>query len=336
MSRITVVGSGSWGTALALVLAERGHGVKLWSHSTAVAESIAATRENTRYLPEIVLPSEIVTTTDIGQAVENAEIIVVAVPAQYVRATFRAMVPLLEPSQVMVSTAKGIEEKTLLRMSEVMEQVWAGIRNEDRPGIAVLSGPSFAREVAQRLPTAVTVASTSPGLALHVQQEFRSSSLRLYTNDDVVGVELGGALKNVIALASGVASGLGLGHNAIAALITRGIAEISRLAVACGGRPETLAGLAGAGDLVLTATGPLSRNRFVGVELGRGRSLAEILQSLDGKVAEGVRTTAAALGLARSQAVEMPITEQVAAVLEQRKSPREAIEALMTRPDREE
>lgn len=343
MSRIAVAGSGSWGTALAWVLSQRHHSVTLWSHSALVADAIAATRENTRYLPKIILPAEIAITTELAEAVIGAEIIVLAVPAQHVRATFSAMAPLLRPSQAVVSAAKGIEENTMLRMSQVVEQVWAGAQtmkiSTTHPiagRIAVLSGPSFAREVAEGLPTAITVASQSSSLALRIQQEFRSPSFRPYTNNDVVGVELGGALKNVMAIAAGVASGLRLGHNAVAALIPRGIAEISRLAIACGGYPETLAGLAGTGDLVLTATGALSRNRFVGIELGRGRSLPEILQSLDGRVAEGIRTTAAALGLARSRGVEMPITEQVASVLEQRTSPREAIDALMSRPDREE
>lgn len=337
MSRIAIIGSGSWGTALALTLARRGsHSLSLWSHSEQVARSIATLHENAIYLPGIVLPAGIVSTTDIAEAVRGAEIIIGAVPAQHVREIYRAMAPLLHPSQALVSAAKGIEESTLLRMSEVIGQIWTESAQKWHPRLAVISGPSFAREVALGLPTAITVASEDINLALQIQEEFGSPALRLYTNDDVIGVELGGALKNVIALAAGVASGLELGHNAVAALLTRGIAEITRLSVACGGRAETLAGLAGAGDLVLTATGPLSRNRFVGIELGRGRKLPQIIESLHGKVAEGVKTTSAALGLARSHGVEMPISEQVSAILDGEKSPQAAIEELMARPGRDE
>jgi glycerol-3-phosphate dehydrogenase (NAD(P)+) len=251
------------------------------------------------------------------------------VPSQHVRTTYEKMTPLLEPGQIIVSATKGIEDQSFLRMTQVIEQVCGG-------KAGALSGPSFAQEVAAGAPTAITVATAENEIANRLQEELGSPGLRIYTNDDVIGVELGGALKNVIAIASGIASGLGLGHNSVAAIITRGVAEITRLAVACGGQRETLAGLSGLGDLVLTCTGPLSRNRSVGIELGRGHKLPAVLAELHGKVAEGVRTTSAALGLARAHSVEMPITEQMAAILEHGKSPQDAIRELMARPGREE
>jgi glycerol-3-phosphate dehydrogenase (NAD(P)+) len=236
---------------------------------------------------------------------------------------------MLTKDQIILSASKGIEETTFLRMTQVIASI------TDNP-CGVLSGPSFAQEVAAGNPTALVAASYFPQIAFTVQRDFTSPTLRVYTNDDVTGVELGGALKNVIALAAGVATGLNLGHNSAAALITRGIAEITRLAVACGGRRQTLAGLSGIGDLVLTCTGSLSRNRTVGIELGRGRQLPEIIASLNGKVAEGVRSTAAALGLAARYSIEMPITEQMDAILHHNKSPKEAIRELMARPGRDE
>ena len=320
MSRITIVGSGSWGTALALSLARRGdHSIALWSHSAAVGT----------YLPGFPIPAQVDPETDLAEALAGAEIVISAVPSQHVREIYQAMAPLLEPGQLIVSATKGIEDGTFLRMTQVIEQVYGG------PATA-LSGPSFAQEVAAGAPTAITVASSEVRVANRLQDELTAPGLRIYTNDDVIGVELGGALKNVIAIAAGIAAGLGLGHNSAAAIITRGIAEITRLAVACGGRRETLAGLSGVGDLVLTCTGPLSRNRSVGVELGRGHKLPAILAQLDGKVAEGVRTTSAALGLAKAHQVEMPITEQMLAILEHGKSPQDAIRELMARPGRDE
>jgi glycerol-3-phosphate dehydrogenase (NAD(P)+) len=235
---------------------------------------------------------------------------------------------------MLVSATKGIEDDTCMRITEVIGEVLAGQGKKIPCG--VLSGPSFAQEVAAGAPTAITIASTDANLTARVQKDFSSGSLRLYTNDDVIGVELGGSLKNVIAIAAGIVAGLGLGFNSNAALITRGIAEITRLAVACGGRRETLAGLSGMGDLVLTCTGSLSRNRTVGMGLGQGRKLDEILTGLEGRVAEGVRTTSAALGLARKHNVEMPIAEQMEAILMHGKSPERAIEELMHRPGRDE
>ncbi len=335
MSRIAVVGAGSWGTALSLVLAKRGgHSITLWSHTGLVAESIRQTRENSIYLPGLPVPDSIAVTTDLEEAVKNAEILLLAVPSEHLRSICCAMAPLLTSKQLIVNATKGIEDGTYLRMTQVMGEV-LGKYNLALP-CGVLSGPSFAQEVGAGSPTAITIASSDPAIATRVQEEFSSPTLRLYTNEDVVGVELGGALKNVIAIAAGATYGLELGHNSVAALITRGIAEITRLAVACGGRRETLAGLSGLGDLVLTCTGALSRNRHVGLELGRGRCLKEVLADMHGRVAEGVRTTDAALGVARRMGVEMPITEKVAAVLHEQISAKEAMRELMSRPGRDE
>jgi glycerol-3-phosphate dehydrogenase (NAD(P)+) len=335
VSRIAIVGSGSWGTALALSLARRGgHSLAMWSHSPGIAESIQRKRENTTYLPGFSIPQEIHATADLRATVTDAEIVLSVVPSQHVRASYEAMAPFLQPGQLIVSATKGIEDTTCLRMTEVIEQVLS--EHNLQLVCAALSGPSFAQEVAAAAPTAITIACTDTAVANQLQEELTAPLLRLYTNDDVTGVELGGALKNVIAIAAGIASGLGLGHNSSAAIITRGVAEITRLAVACGGRRETLAGLSGLGDLVLTCTGPLSRNRSVGIELGKGKKLPEVLSQLQGKVAEGVRTTSAALGLARAHGVEMPITEQMAAILEHGKAPQDAIRELMARPGREE
>lgn len=335
MSRIGVVGAGSWGTALSLVLARRrGHSVTMWSHTRLVADAIRQKRENSIYLPGLSVPDSIGVTTDLEEAVRDAEILILVVPSEHLRGICGAMAPMLTADQLIVSASKGIEDRTYLRMTQVMGEVLAE-HNLALP-CGVLSGPSFAQEVGAGSPTAITIASCNQAVATRVQEEFSSPSLRLYTNDDVVGVELGGALKNVIAIAAGATYGLQLGHNSLAALVTRGIAEITRLAVACGGRRDTMAGLSGLGDLVLTCTGVLSRNRHVGLELGRGRCLKEILADMHGRVAEGVRTTDAALGVARGVGVEMPITEKVAAVLHEKISAKEAMRELMTRPGRDE
>jgi glycerol-3-phosphate dehydrogenase (NAD(P)+) len=335
MSRIAIMGSGAWGTAIALSLAARGgHDLSLWSHSREVSETINEHGENRAFLPGFTIPKSIRVTSGIAEALQGAEIVVTVMPSHHVRASYQQFLPYLRRGQLLVSATKGIEDETLLRMSEVIAEALR--QSELDLSVGVLSGPSFAQEVAAGSPTAITIASQDAALAARVQREFGSSSLRLYTNDDVVGVELGGALKNVIAIAAGIVSGLGLGHNSAAAIITRGIAETTRLAVACGGRRETLAGLSGVGDLVLTCTGALSRNRTVGIELGKGHKLAEILAGLHGKVAEGVRTASAALGLAHRYNVEMPITEQVLAILEEKKSPRGAVQELMSRPGRDE
>jgi glycerol-3-phosphate dehydrogenase (NAD(P)+) len=330
MSRIAILGAGAWGTALALSLARRGgHQLCLWSHSAALAEQLTDAGENIPYLPGFTLPVDVEITADLPRAIFEADILVCVTPSQHLRGVITHIAPLLTRDQIILSASKGIEEHSFLRMSQVVTSV------TDNP-FAVLSGPSFAQEVAAGLPTAVVAASRFPPVAQTIQRDFTSASLRIYTNDDVAGVELGGALKNVIALAAGVASGLNLGYNSAAALITRGIAEMTRLAIACGGRRQTLAGLSGVGDLILTCTGSLSRNRTVGVELGRGRQLPDIIDGLHGKVAEGVRSTAAALGLAARYGVEMPITEQMDAILHQNKSPKDAIRDLMSRPGRDE
>jgi glycerol-3-phosphate dehydrogenase (NAD(P)+) len=330
MSRVAVIGAGAWGTALAISLARRrGHSVALWSHSAAQAVEMREMGVNLRYLPGCVVPMDVAVTSNLGAAVEGAEFVLCVTPSEHVRRVVGQIAPMLTRDQIVVSATKGLEETTLLRMSQVIASLTGN-------ACCVLSGPSFAAEVAAGIPTAVVAASSVPGVALTIQKEFSSPSLRLYTNDDVAGVELGGSLKNVIAMAAGVVHGLDLGYNSGAALITRGIAEITRLAVACGGRRQTLAGLSGLGDLVLTCTGSLSRNRTVGTELGKGRPLADVLAGLDGKVAEGVRCTAAALGLAARYGVEMPITEQMDAILHRGKVPKEAIRELMARPGRDE
>lgn len=330
MSRIAILGAGAWGTALALSLARRGgHEIVLWSHSAPLAEQLNDVGENLPYLPGFTLPADILVTSDLPGAIFEADILLCVTPSQHLRGVISHIAPLLTRDQIIVIASKGLEEATFLRMSQVV----ASVTNNP---CAVLSGPSFAQEVALGYPTAIVAAASTSALAQIIQREFSSPTLRIYTNDDVTGVELGGALKNVIALSSGVVHGLNLGHNSAAGLITRGIAEITRLSVACGGRRQTLAGLSGVGDLILTCTGNLSRNRSVGIELGKGRHLPEILAGLNGKVAEGVQSTVAALGLAARYGVEMPITEQMDAILHHNKSPKDAIRDLMARPGRDE
>jgi glycerol-3-phosphate dehydrogenase (NAD(P)+) len=330
LSRISVLGAGAWGTALALSLARRGgHQLCLWSHSSTLAEQLSDAGENLLYLPGFILPVDIYVTSDLPRAIFEADILLCVTPSQHLRGVISHIAPMLTRNQIILSASKGLEETSFLRMSQVIASV------TENP-LGVLSGPSFAQEVAANIPTALVAASHSNQVAQTIQRDFSSPSLRVYTNDDVTGIELGGSLKNVIALAAGVANGLNLGHNSSAALITRGIAEITRLAVACGGRRQTLAGLSGIGDLVLTCTGALSRNRAVGIELGRGRQLPDIIAGLNGKVAEGIQSTAAALGLAGRYGVEMPITEQMDAILHHNKSPKEAIRELMSRPGRDE
>jgi glycerol-3-phosphate dehydrogenase (NAD(P)+) len=331
MSRIAVLGAGAWGTALTVSLARRGgHDLTLWAHSPAHAAELTETGENKRYLPGFVVPLGVHITSSLPEAIDGADTILCVTPSQALRSVMQQIAPHLTTNQVLLSASKGIEEKTFYRMSQVMCEF-----APENP-IGTLGGPSFAQEVAAAMPTAITIAFEDPLLGKTLQDAFSSSSLRVYRNEDVPGTELGGALKNVIALAAGIVTGLELGQNAAAALITRGIVEMTRLSVACGGRRDTLAGLSGIGDLVLTCTGGLSRNRTVGVELGRGRKLDEIIASLNGKVAEGVRSTTAALGLAARYGVEMPITEQMSAILHHDKSPRDAIRDLMSRPGRTE
>ncbi len=330
MRDIAVIGAGSWGTALSVHLARLGHGVRLWAREAEVVAQIRGERVNRTFLPGIPLPESISACESLDEAVAGMALVVVVTPSHGTRAVLRAAAPYLHPSAVIVSATKGLEVDTLLRATEVIGQE-AGPAHP----VVALSGPSFAREVALELPTAVCAASVDRAAAELVQLEFRGRSFRLYTTDDVVGVEIGAALKNVIAIAAGVVEGLGLGHNAMAGLITRGLAEISRLAHALGGRRETLAGLTGLGDLVLTCTGALSRNRQFGIELGRGRSASDILETMQ-MVAEGVKTTGAALALGARHGVELPIAAQMAEVIEGRTDPRAATEALMLRPQRVE
>lgn len=336
MSRIAIIGAGAWGTGLSIALGRKGsHNIQLWAHGQDVADAISARRINQKFLPGQPLPESVSVTGQLEEALRDADVLVSVMPSQHCRRLFQEMRAYLKPDMLIVSATKGLEETTLLRMTEVISQIVAA-GNGFQPRIGTLSGPSFAVEVARGDPTAITIASQDAELAATVQREFSDPRFRVYTNDDVIGVELGGALKNVIAIAAGVCDGLQLGHNSVAALITRGLAEITRLAVACGGRPETLAGLAGLGDLVLTCTGGLSRNRSLGVELGRGRKLKEIIAGMHGAVAEGVFTTHAAVGLAHAHAIEMPITGQMHAILQNDKSPADAIRDLMTRSAKSE
>jgi len=322
-----IIGAGSWGTALSIVLASRFERIRLWAHETELVASMRETRVNNVFLPGFFLPPQVEPTTDLRYALAGAGVVIGVMPSRFARSLYERMLPHLEPHMRFVSATKGLEQNTLLRTSEVARDV---IRQKFEPRIAVLSGPTFAREVARGEPAAVVVASTDRELAVSIQREFSGPTFRLYFNDDPVGVELGAALKNIIAIAAGICDGLGLGNNTIAALITRGLAEITRLATALGGQQKTLSGLAGLGDLVLTCTGDLSRNRSVGIELAKGRSLAEILSSMT-MIAEGVETTAAACELARKCKVDMPITEQMDAILRGAKSPRDALRELMER-----
>ena len=337
MANIAIIGAGAWGTGLAIVLGRRGgHKVCLWAYEPEVARSVSERHVNETFLKDQAIPASVSATNDLATALAGADIVVSVMPSHHCRAIFQKITASgkLKPDAIIVSATKGIEEGSLLRMTEVIATVLGEKGSNHR--IAAVSGPSFAVEVARGDPTAITAASQSSELAGLVQREFSDPRFRIYTSDDVIGVELGGSLKNVIAIAAGVCDGLGLGHNTIAALITRGLAEITRLAMACGARRETLAGLAGMGDLVLTCTGGLSRNRTVGVELGRGRKLAEIIAGMHGMVAEGVHTTGAAVGLAKKYSAEMPITQQMHAILHQGKAPADAIHELMTRPGRTE
>jgi len=336
MSEIAIIGAGAWGTGLSVALGRKAtHNIRLWAHEKEVRESIASRRINELFLPGQSIPDCVSPTGDLRQALHGAEIVVSVMPSPHCRRLFQEMRLFLQPGMFFVSATKGLEETTLLRMTEVICSVVAA-DGGFRPRVGALSGPTFAREAARGDPTAITIASQDGVLAETVQREFSDPLFRVYTNTDVAGVELGGALKNTIAIAAGICDGLGLGHNSIAALITRGLAEITRLVVACGGRQETMAGLAGLGDLVLTCTGGLSRNRSVGVELGRGHKLPEIISGMHGMVAEGVFTTHAAIELARAHNLEMPITAQMDAILHHGKSPREAIHDLMTRSGKSE
>lgn len=325
--RVGVVGAGSWGTALAIQLSRSGDEVRLWDHRAERAQRMDAARENETYLPGIKLADNISVTGDLSVALSDAELMVAVVPSQSMRAVMRRVVPHVPTSATVLCASKGIEERSLQTMDEVLrEELPAGLHER----LCFLAGPSFAREVALGLPTAVVVASQNAAGADLAARALHGGAFRAYHTDDIVGAELGGALKNVIAIACGVADGMGMGLNTRAALITRGIAEITRLTVKRGGNPLTLAGLAGVGDLVLTATGDLSRNRRVGLGLGQGRTLQEILDEL-GQVAEGVVTTRSAKMLADQEGVEMPITEQIYAMLYENKPVESALRDLLGR-----
>lgn len=338
MTTVSILGAGSWGTALAVVLsrAHRKHEICLWARDIALAEVMKRNRENATYLPGIFLPGEIGVTSDLRAAVGRAEILFGAMPSAHARSIYSLAAPDLSPNSIVVSATKGLEPATHLRVSKVIAQVLAGEgRAEGSQRCAVLSGPSFAAEAARGEPTAIVLASADDALADRLQEEFAGPSFRVYTNSDVLGVEIAGAMKNVIAIAAGACQGLGFGANAQAALVTRGLAEMTRLITALGGKADTLFGLAGLGDLVLTCTGGLSRNRYVGMELGKGRSLTNVLAGMR-MVAEGVGTTAALLALAREHTIELPITEQVDAILHGGKPPRDAIRDIMDRPQKRE
>lgn len=329
---VAVVGAGSWGTALARVLARNGHDVRLWSFEKDVVQRIREDRENVRYLPGVSLPQSLVVTGDLAEALSGAEVVVSVSPSQFVSGVMEGAGPHMAGDVVVVSASKGIETSTLRRMDEVLRDVLSPGQMER---FTVLSGPSFAKEVGREAPTLVVAASRVEEAARQVQQLFQNDYFRVYTNTDVVGVELGGALKNVIALAAGVTAGLGFGHNTMAAVITRGLAEITRLGLAMGAERATFMGLAGMGDLVLTCTGELSRNRTVGYRLGRGEDLESILGGMH-DVAEGVKTAQAVHELARRHGVEMPICEQVHAILVEDRRPGEALEILMSRDPKPE
>lgn len=332
MKRVAVVGAGSWGTALSAVLAKKGHDVCLWAFEPEVAEQITQGQENVSYLPGIGLPENLKSSSDLATALQGAEIVVSVSPAQVVGSVMAEAARYIEDDALVVSASKGIETKTLRRMDEVISEALSPAQTA---GFTVLSGPSFALEVAKEIPTAVVAASESPDAALSVQDLFQTDYFRVYTGSDVVGAELGGALKNVMALGAGIAAGVGGGHNTLAALITRGLAEMRRLGVAMGAQASTFSGLAGMGDLVLTCTGTLSRNRTVGFRLGQGEALEGILGEMSG-VAEGVATTQAVHDLAAQYGVEMPIAEEVFGILTLGADPEQALKNLMQRDPKPE
>ena len=330
MKQIAIIGAGNWGTALAVMAARAGHRVSLWSRDPDVVKSINQDRINARYLTTVPIPANVNATNDLGEALQDAAMIVFAAPSHTARELFTAMSPSFGELAVLVSVSKGIEIETGKRISEIAKEVIGGTHS-----FVCLSGPSFAKEVVAGHPTAIVAASKDSAAARVVQNDLSFENLRIYTNADVVGTELGGSVKNVMAIAAGMTTGLGFGANSLAALITRGLAEITRLARREGAQIETLMGLAGLGDLVLTCTGSLSRNRFVGEELGKGRTLAEITAGMN-EIAEGINTARAVKKLADRAGLEMPITNEVNAVLYDGKPARDAVAELMSRPLREE
>ena len=330
--RVAIIGAGSWGTALAIHAARAGHEVQTWSRNPAVVESINRNHVNSAYLKDARIPDGVRASGNLAEVIDRSRLIILAAPSHATRDLLTRVRPKLNSDMIMVSATKGIETDTTKTISQIVTEV---IPHENRPQFVCLSGPSFAKEVVEGHPTAVVAASSDRQSAKIIQSELSANNLRIYTNDDVIGTELGGSVKNVMAIAAGMVAGLGFGSNSIAALITRGLAEMTRLAINQGAKTETLMGLAGLGDLVLTCTGNLSRNRFVGQELGNGRRLEEITGAMQ-EVAEGVKTTLAVKRLADRIGVELPITNEVHAVLYEKKSARDAANELMTRPLREE
>jgi glycerol-3-phosphate dehydrogenase (NAD(P)+) len=329
---IAIIGAGGWGTALAVTMARHGKDVRLWAYESYLVETMIATRENPLYLPNIRVPESVRVSNSMVDVLAGAGIVILATPSHVYRSVFTEMLPLLHADMLFVSAAKGIENETLMRMSEVLADV---AEKRFNPQIAAISGPTFAAEVAAGEPTALVVASPNESLRLLLQKELSGPRFRLYTNSDLIGVEIAASVKNIIALAAGVVDGLGLGSNATAALVTRGLVEIRRLVVACGGKRETVAGLAGLGDLVLTSYGSLSRNRRVGIALGQGQNIDDVLSGMR-MVAEGVRTTKSTVALAQKLKIEMPIAEKMYSVLYEGRRPQDAIHDLMERKLKEE
>jgi len=325
--QLAVIGAGSWGTTLANLLAEKWQNVTLWCYETDLAERMAKTQVNDVYLPDTQLTANLQVTSDLAAAVQNKDLILFVTPSQVTRLVLKQTLPHLSSNSLIVSASKGIENDSLMLLSQVFEELLPATMHRQ---LGFLSGPSFAKEVSTGMPTAVVAAARDFSIAEEIQAIFSTERFRVYTHNDIIGVELGGAMKNVIALAAGVADGLGFGHNTRAALITRGLAEMTRLGLKLGGSAETFAGLAGMGDLVLTCTGDLSRNRSVGIELGKGHKLDEILAGMQ-MVAEGVKTTLSAYQLAEKLKVEVPIIEQMYFVLYENKDPRQAVTDLMMR-----
>ena len=325
--KIGILGAGGWGTALSILLSSNGHKVTLWEFQPNVAHVLATKRVNESLLPGVRIPDEVEITSELGQVVENAEIIVIAVPSHVVRSLTERMRSFSLQDKLVVSVAKGLENETLKRLSEVILENLPQLNSAQ---IVILSGPSHAEEVSRGVPTTVVAASESLESAKKIQRIFTTSTFRVYTNIDVIGVELGGSLKNIIAIAAGISDGVGYGDNTKAALMTRGLVEITRLGVAMGANPMTFAGLSGMGDLIVTCMSRYSRNRYVGEQIGRGRKLSEVLSEMV-MVAEGVRTTKSAVALAEKYHVEMPITQQVYEVLFGNKDPQVAMSELMSR-----
>lgn len=323
----SVIGGGSWGSAFALHLGRLNIPTNLWIREKEILQELIKYKENKTFLPGIIFPGKVNFYNDLEDSVRNTDIVFMAVPSKFCRDIYNRLAPVLSSEQIIVSLTKGIEDSSLKRMSEIMEEVFLPYFS---PKIVALSGPSFAREVAESHPTAVVVASKNIRLAKEIQHSISNSYFRTYISNDIIGIEIAGALKNVMAIAAGILDGLEFGSNSIAALITRGIAELTRLGLKLGAKKETFSGLAGIGDLVLTCTGKLSRNRFVGYELGKGKKIDAILKSMK-EVAEGVTTTISSKKIAAREKIEMPICEQVYQVLYQDKDPRSALQDLMSR-----